>query len=168
MAANDTQTKPFVITRIYNAPREAVWKAWTEREALAQWWGPKGCALEVAALDVRPGGIFHYGVDMPDGRRVWGRFVYREIEKPSRLVFVDSFSDEMGGIARAFFSESFPLEIFNVVTLTESGGKTTLRLEASPVNPTEAEREAFEGMHKSLEQGFGGTFDQLEDYLASH
>ncbi len=168
MAASETKTGPFVITRVYNVPREAVWKAWTERDALAQWWGPKGCTVEVAALDVRPGGIFHYGIDMPDGRRIWGRFIYREIEKPSRLVFVDSFSDEKGGITRAFFSESFPLEILNIVTLAESGGKTTLRLEGSPINPTDKERAVFEGMHKSMEQGFGGTFDQLNDYLASH
>ncbi len=83
-------------------------------------------------------------------------------------MFVDSFSNEKGEVTRAFFSESFPLEILNVVILTESGGKTTLRLEGSPINPTDEERATFEGMFKSLEQGFGGTFDQLDDYLASH
>ncbi len=168
MSVSSVSIKSFVISRTFEAPRELVWKAWTDREALAQWWGPKGCAIEVARLDVRPGGIFHYGIGMPDGSKIWGRFVYHEIEKPSRLVFVDSFSDEKGGITRAFFSENFPLEILNVVTFTESGGKTTLRLEGNPINPTDEELAAFEGMHKSMEQGFGGTFDQLNDYLASH
>jgi len=59
--------KEFVITRTLDAPREVVFKAWTEAERLAQWWGPKGCAIEVGKLEVRPGGTFLYCMKMPNG-----------------------------------------------------------------------------------------------------
>lgn len=168
MAANSVIAKVFSISRTFHAPRNIVWKAWTDRDALAQWWGPKGCPIEVTVLDVKPGGLFHYAMALPNGDKWWGRFVYREIEKPSRLVFVNSFSNENGDITRAPFSAHWPLEVLNEVTFTEGGGKTTIRLEGGPIDPADEERAAFESMFKSMEQGFGGTFDQLDDYLASH
>ncbi|RTL50861.1 MAG: SRPBCC domain-containing protein [Bradyrhizobiaceae bacterium] len=167
MSASNTVAGSFVISRTFNAPRETVWQAWTERDAMAQWWGPKGCPVSVKTFDPKPGGMFHYSMALPNCDPWWGRFVYREIEKPSRLVFVSSFSDEKGGVTRAPFSPHWPLEVLNEVTLTESGGKTTIRLEGRPVKPTSEEAAAFEGMFPSMEQGFGGTFDQLADYLAS-
>ena len=103
---------------------------------------------------------------MPDGQIWWGRFVYREIAKPESIVFVNSFSDAVGGVARAPFSATWPLEILNTLTFTEHGGKTTLELRGGPVNPTDEERAMFEGMFGSMQQGFGGTFDQLEEFLA--
>jgi uncharacterized protein YndB with AHSA1/START domain len=94
-----------------------------------------------------------------------GRFIYRDIVAPEKLVFINSFSDANGGITRAPFSPTWPLEILNTLTLTERDGKTTLDLRGSPINATEAERKTFEGMRNSLRQGFTGTFDQLETYL---
>lgn len=156
----------FTITRVFDAPRERVWKAWTETDQLAQWWGPKGSTIRVLKLAVRPGGIFHYAMQFQPGHDMYGRFVYREIGAPERLVFVVSFSDASGGVARAPFSESWPLEVLNVLTLTEQGGKTTLNLRGGPIEPTEEERRTFAGMFDSMRQGFTGTFDQLAGYLA--
>lgn len=158
--------KAFTISRMFDAPRASVWAAWTQREAMAQWWGPRGCPLEAAVLDLRPSGMFHYAMGMRDSSRMWGRFVYREIAEPERLVFVNSFSDEQGGVTRAPFSPSWPLEILNVLTLTEQGGKTMLMLQGRPVDPTADESATFEGMFASMQQGFGGTLDQLETYLS--
>jgi uncharacterized protein YndB with AHSA1/START domain len=163
-------TPDFVITRTFDAPRDLVWKAWTEAERLAQWWGPKGCSIRVVKLDVRPGGIFHYTMQFQKGGpEMWGRFIYGEITAPERLVFINSFSDADGGITRAPFSQlndTWPLEVLNVVTLAEQGGKTTLTLRGSPINATDEERKTFAGMFDSMQKGFGGTFDQLVDYLA--
>src|SRR5579864_531181 len=92
--------KPFVLSRTFNAPRELMWKAWTERDHLMQWFGPKGFTMPVAKMDFRPGGMFHYCMQSPDGNRMWGKFVYREIVVPERIVLVNSFSDEAGGITR--------------------------------------------------------------------
>ncbi len=161
-----SQEQDFYISRTFDAPRSLVWKAWTEAERLAQWWGPKGCKLTVERLDFRPGGIFLYAMDMQPGQTWWGRFAYREIEAPERLVFTTAFSDANGGVTRAPFSEDWPLEVLNVMTLTERDGKTALTLHGGPINATEAEQKMFEGMHASMQQGFTGTFDQLEAYLA--
>lgn len=168
MSAASATASELVITRTFNAPRESVWRAWTEREAISQWWGPKGFPIEVKTFDVKPGGLFHYSMALPNGDKWWGRFVYREIEAPSRLVFVNSFSNEKGGIIRAPFNEHWPLEVSNTMTLTERDGKTMLRLAGRAVNPSAEEEAAFAGHFKSAEQGFSGTFDQLDDYLASH
>ena len=59
MTATQTMTEDFVISRVFDAPRERVWKAWTSAEALAQWWGPEGCTIRVIKLDFRLGGVFH-------------------------------------------------------------------------------------------------------------
>jgi uncharacterized protein YndB with AHSA1/START domain len=158
-----------VISRTLAAPRDLVWKAWTEPERLAQWWGPKGCTIRVAKLDVRPGGMFHYAMQFKPDHDIWGRFVYREIESPERLVFVNSFSDATGGITRAPFpqlGDSWPLEILNTLTLTEQGGQTTLTLRGSPINTTDEEHKAFVGMLASMQQGWSGTFEKLEAHLA--
>jgi uncharacterized protein YndB with AHSA1/START domain len=175
MAASEPKTatpamdEDFVISRTLDAPRALVWKVWTEPEHLAQWWGPKGCTIRVAKLDVRPGGMFHYAMAYQPGQDMWGRFVYREVEAPERLVYVSSFSDAEGGITRAPFPQlrdTFPLEILNTLTLAEDGGKTTLTLRGHPLNATEEERKTYRGMFGSMQQGFTGTFDQLAAYLA--
>jgi uncharacterized protein YndB with AHSA1/START domain len=174
VASPDTSGAPaaqqFVITRTYDAPRDLVWKAWTEADRLAQWWGPRGCAIRVISLDVRPGGVFHYAMQFKPGHEMFGRFVYREIAAPERLVFVNSFSDAGGGLTRAPFPQmqgKWPLEVLNTLTLAEQGGKTTLTLRGGPINATEEEVAMYVSMFDSMRQGFGGTFDQLAEHLAS-
>jgi len=167
--ADAPATPQFTITRVLDAPRDLVWKAWTEAERLAQWWGPKGCKIRVVKLELRLGGIFHYVMQFRTGKEMFGRFTYREIAAPERLVFVNSFSDADGGITRAPFpqlGDTWPLEVLNNLTLSEQGGKTTLDLRGSPINATEEEFKTYAGMFDSMRQGFGGTFDQLADYLA--
>jgi uncharacterized protein YndB with AHSA1/START domain len=157
----------FVVTRVFDAPRGLVWKAWTEPERLAAWWGPKGCKLRVVKVDLRPGGVFHYAMAYKPGHDLWGRFVYRDVAPPERLVYVSSFSDENVGLTRAPFKDTFPLEILNTLTLGEANGKTLLTLRGQPLHATAEERALFKDMFPSMQQGFGGTFDQLDAYLAS-
>lgn len=155
-----------VITRIFNAPRELVWKAWTDPGSLEQWWGPKGFKIRVSEFDLRPGGIFHYRMKAADAPDMWGKFVYREIDAPGQLVYVNSFSDEEGNIIRPPFDQNWPKEILNALTLTEEDGKTKLVQRSRPINATDEERKTFEDNFESMDQGFGGTFDQLEGHLA--
>ena len=156
----------FVITRDFHAPRELVWKAWTEPDRLMQWWGPKGFTMLACKLDLRPGGLFHYGMQAANGFEMWGKFVYREILAPERLVFVVSFSDKQGGTTRHFASATWPLEVLNTLTLTEHTGNTTVALKGGPINATEEERKTFAAGFESMQKGFTGTFDQLAAYLA--
>jgi uncharacterized protein YndB with AHSA1/START domain len=171
MTTEATKSAPpqeFTISRSFDAPRDRVWKAWTDPQALAQWWGPKGSQIRVIKLEVRPGGIFHYAMQFQPGHDMFGRFIYREIAAPERIVFVNSFSDAEGGITRAPFPQlgnTWPLEVLNHLTLTERDGKTTVSLRGDPLNATDEERKTFASMADSMRQGFGGTFDQLDEYL---
>ena len=158
---------PFVVTRTFNAPRELVFKALTEADRLAQWWGPKGFKMGNVTLDFRVGGMFHYSMSTTDGFEMWGRFVYREIDAPSRIVFVNSFSDKDGNITRAPFAADWPLEVLNVLTIDEHDGKTTITMKGAPINATETGRTMFMNSFGNMQQGFTGTFDQLDEYLAS-
>ena len=158
--------KPFVISRTFDAPRDRVWKAWTDREQLLQWFGPKGFKMTTAKLDLRPGGSFHYCLQTPDGKEMWGKFIYRVIDAPSRIVLVNSFSDAKGGTTRHPMSATWPLEMLSTTTLAEEGGKTKLTIEWLPLNPTDEERKTFDSAHDGMKQGWGGTFEQLAEYLA--
>jgi uncharacterized protein YndB with AHSA1/START domain len=155
----------FVISREFDAPRDLVFAAWTEPERLAQWWGPKGFTIKVANVDLRPGGMFLYGMTAPDGNEIWGKFIYREITPPERMVFINSFSDENGGTTRHPMAPTWPLQMLNVVTLTGHGDKTTLTLRSSAYEATQEERDTFRAGRSSMQGGFTGTFDQLTAYL---
>mgnify|MGYP001203847353 FL=1 len=158
--------RAFVITRVFDAPRDLVWKAWTEAERLKQWWGPKGFTVHTCKVDLRPGGVFHYGMKSPDGHDIWGKFIYREIVAPERLIFIVSFSDEKGGVTRHPFSPDWPLEMFSTITFEAQGDKTKITVRWAPHAATELERKTFaEGM-QSMQQGWTGTFDQFAGYLA--
>jgi uncharacterized protein YndB with AHSA1/START domain len=162
-------TQDFTLVRTFAAPRNLVWKAWTSPEALGQWWGPKGATVRAIKFDLQPGGMFHYAFAFQPGHEMYGRLVYREIVVPERLVFVNSFSDPDGGITRAPFpqlQDRWPLEVLNVMRLTELGGETTLTLRASPLNATEEERAMFASNIDSMRQGYGGAFDKLAGHLA--
>lgn len=162
----NTEEGKFVISRTFNAPRELVFKVWTEAEHLMHWWGPTGMSLEVKKLELRPGGMFHYGMRSPDGHEMWGKFVYQEIVAPEKIVFINSFSDAEGNTIRPPFSSEFPLEVMNIATFAEHNGQTTLTLRGGPHNATVEEHAFYKGMFESMQQGFGGTFDQLDAYLA--
>jgi len=156
----------FVISRVFDAPRDLVWKAFTEPECMKQWWGPKGFTVIASKMDLRPGGTYHYGMKAPNGSAMWGKFVFREIVAPERMVFINSFSDEAGGVTRHPGSALWPLEMLSTFTFEEQGGKTKVTIRWAPHNATDEERKTFDAGHDSMRQGWGGTMDQLAAYLA--
>lgn len=120
-----------VITRVFHAPVEKVWKAWSEPEALMKWWGPKDTFLTSAKIDFRVGGKLIYGMPMPDGRVIWSTGTYLEIIPMKKIVTTDSFSDEQGNIVSAAsygFTGEYPLEIRIIVEFEEIEGHTTMTL----------------------------------------
>jgi uncharacterized protein YndB with AHSA1/START domain len=156
----------FVIARTFDAPRELVWKAWTVPERMAKWWGPKGLTVGKYKMDFRPGGIYHYSMHAPDGKAMWGKFVYREIVAPEKLVFVNCFSDAQGNITRHPFSPTWPLETLSAITFTRQDGKTNVTISWIPLNPTDEERKTFADGMTGMQQGWGGTLDRLQEFLA--
>src|SRR5436189_2033710 len=99
--------------------------------------------MTTAKLDLRPGGTFHYCLRTPDGTEMWGKFVYPVIDAPERIVLVNSFSDEKGGLTRHPFSAAWPLEMLATTTLLKAGNETKISIEWSPLNPTPEEQKAF-------------------------
>jgi uncharacterized protein YndB with AHSA1/START domain len=156
----------FVISRVFDSPRETVWKAWTEPERLKQWWGPKGFKVHTCKVDLRPGGVFLYGMRMPDGGDMWGKFVYREIQAPKKLVFIVSFSDPKGGVTRHPWNANWPLQTMSTVELEEQGAaRTKVTVRWTPHEASELERKAFDEGRDSMKQGWGGTLDQLAGFV---
>ncbi len=161
-----TTSKDFVIARLLHAPRDLVWQCFTQPERMQQWWGPKGVKVRASKMDLRVGGTYHYGMETPDGKVMWGRMVYREITPPERLVFINSFSDEAGGLSRHPLAPAWPLEMLSTFTFEDIRGKTKFTVRWSPHNATPEEQAAFDAGHASMTGGWTGTMDQLEAYLA--
>lgn len=112
-----------VVTRLLDAPRELVFRAWTEPEHFARWWGPAGSSLPFCALDARPGGVLHFCHRFPDHPDVWVRGEYLEVAPPERVAFACWFSDAEGNRVER---PGFPAGMTIRVTLRAQGGGTLL------------------------------------------
>lgn len=163
-----TLQKPFVISRDLPAPRDLVFGMFTDAEHLKHWWGPKGFTITYLKADVRPGGVHHYCMRMPDGGEMWGKQVYREITPTSRIVLVNAFSDKDGNLTRHPMAPVWPLEMLTTFTFEDiGGGKTRLTVTWLPINASDDEYVAFDQMRDSMTIGWTGTFEQLETYVAT-
>ena len=160
-----TMSTQIKTTHTFNAPREPVFKALTNSEHLMNWWGPKGWTFKVSKSEFRPGGVFHYSQRPADGDVMWVKFVYSEMIAPEKIVYTSFFSDEEGNTVRALFDANWPMEISNTITLSEDEDKTTLTMIVAPVSPTEEEIKTFEDSKEMAQEGYSGTFDQLDEYL---
>lgn len=156
----------FVLTRTLPAAPEAVWWAWTESDRLIHWWGPKGMPPCSCDLDLRPGGRFHYGLKMPDGSVMWGRWDIERIEPGRRLTFVSIFSDEDGGgPTRHPWEPDWPLWTWTEISFEAVDDGTRLGVTWIPVDAEPAEVRRFVKGHEECRGGWTGTLDQLEHYL---
>ena len=159
-------TKPFVISREFAAPRDLVWRAWSEAEHFGRWFGPKGMKINLVRFDPRPGGMTHYSMEAPDGKVIWGRADYREVVPPAKLVWLNSFSDEAGGITRhPLTNDPWPLQMLTTITFAEHAGTTTVTVHWVPFDSTDAERDTFEKGRESMHMGWTGTLDRLTAHL---
>lgn len=153
-----------ILERVFNAPRELVFKTFSEAEHLKHWWGPRGWTLTVCNVDFRPGGIWHYCMKCMDenqgdfyGYESWGKAVYKEIVEPAKIVYVDYFSDAEGNEAEGMPSSQITM------TFEEHEGKTKL------VNRAQyASAEALKSViEMGMEQGITETWDRLDEHLQS-
>jgi uncharacterized protein YndB with AHSA1/START domain len=153
-----------ILERVFDAPRELVYKAFSEAEHLKHWWGPRGWTLTVCNVDFRPGGIWHYCMkcineDQKDfyGFESWGKAVYQEIVEQEKVVYVDYFSDADGNEA-----EGMPSTLITM-TFVEHEGKTKLVSRAQY-----ASAEALKTvLDMGMEQGITETWDRLAEHLQS-
>ena len=142
--------RELTITRVFDAPRELVFKAWTRPEHLANWWGPRGFTLPEHTMDFRPGGAYRFRMRPPEGGDVWWYGVYREIVPPERLVWTCSIDDADG--------KPISAETVLTVTFEEHNDKTKLTLRQS-VFDSVANRD-------SHNEGWSDALDRLEMQIA--
>jgi uncharacterized protein YndB with AHSA1/START domain len=173
MAARSEPAPPvdrdFVITRVFDAPRALVFRAWTDPRHMARWWGPHGFTNPVCELDVRPGGAWRIVMRGPDGAAHPARGVYREVAEPERLVLTidhSELSDEWHDAVspgRDRGKGRPALEGLLTATIEERGGKTTLtirvRFESAEV------RERLEKI--GMAEGWSQSLERLREVLAN-
>ena len=148
-----------VIERVFDAPRELVWKAWTESEHLAQWWGPKGFTTRVEENDLRVGGRTRYVMIGPDGNEYPGEGVVKEIVLYERIVTTDEFGDEHPG----FTNEELPHGIILTVLFEDLGDQTRVTLNIA--HTSVEERRKHEKM--GVVAGWNSSLDCLAEHLAT-
>lgn len=157
VATNRAMPEPtgreLVITRMIDAPRSLVFGAWTDAKHMARWWGPHGFTNPVCELDVRPGGAIRIVMRAPDGSEYPMTGVFHEIVEPERLVIATVVDDGDGNRI---------LEVHITVTFAETGGKTTLTLQARVVKATAAAAAMLAGM----EAGWTQSLERLDRYVA--
>lgn len=157
-----------LITRIFDAPIELVWKMWTDPEHLKKWWGPRGFTTPFCKIDFRVGGKFlncmkaTQETEGPDvwKKGIWSTGVYKEIVPLEKIVCTDSFADEKGNIVPAShygMNKDHPLEMLVTVTFEEHEGKTKLTLRHAGI-PLGADQEG-------AKQGWNESFDKLAETL---
>ena len=93
----DKKIAPFVISRVFDAPRDRVWQAWTEVERLKQWFSPKGFTVIAAKMDFRVGGSYHYGMRTPNGQEMWGKWIFRDNATPEEIATFEGGREGMKG-----------------------------------------------------------------------
>ena len=159
------KSKSVELTRVFKAPLSRVWQAWSTEDALQKWWGPKGCKLTTHGMEFRPGGFFHYEMKFTNTPPWFGRFNYRDIAERERIVWLNSFANERGGIVRAPFAPEFPMEVLNTAHFTDQDGKTLVALTSTPFGALANEVAAFDSIYDGMNKGYNATLDQLEELL---
>ncbi len=143
------ETKVLNLTRVFDAPRGVVFKAWTDARQLAKWWGPHGFTNPVCEIDFRPGGAIRVDMRGPDGTVYPMGGSFHEIRTPERLVFTTTAFDGK-------------LEVLNTVTFTEQNGKTKVTLSARVVKAAPETAMALAGM----DQGWTESLERLAKLVA--
>lgn len=161
-----TEDADFILTRVFKAPRALVFDAMLEPEHLAKWFGPAGVEMRIIASDLRVGGMLHYSMKM-GANESFGRTVYRDLKAPERFAYVVSFTDANFEPVRHPLSATWPLEVLGVASLVELDGQTLLTMRSIPIHVSDEERATFRAGHTSMTQGWKGSYDQLEAYLAT-
>jgi len=147
-----TEEQGLVIERVFEAPRELVWRAWTEPQHFMLWYGPKGFTLPTCEIDFRVGGRFLFGMRSPDGQEYSTTGVFREIVTLERFVHTESMADEQGNAVPA-------TETTVTVTLEDlGGGKTKLTLQQTGWSD--------DSMAAGASAGWNQAFDKLAATLA--
>jgi uncharacterized protein YndB with AHSA1/START domain len=155
MVEKSKAVQKVLVQHTFDAPRDVVFKAWTDPKYVAIWWGPHGFTSPVCELDVRPGGALRIHMRGPDGAIYPMTGVYKEIVRPERLVFTGAALDEKG---EPIF------EVLNTVTFVQKGEKTLVTVDARVIMATAGAGVFLQGM----EEGWSQSLERLDDFVKEH
>jgi uncharacterized protein YndB with AHSA1/START domain len=158
-----------VINRTFDAPLNVMFEMWTNPSHFSKWLAPTGFEMQFIRSDIRPGGSTFYFMTGPGGAKMFGRAEYRQISKPDRLVYTQQFCDENEKVTRHPMAPTWPETMLTTVKLTAEGpDRTRVTVTWEPHGATTpAELETFIKSKGSMTQGWTGSFDKLEAYLAN-
>jgi uncharacterized protein YndB with AHSA1/START domain len=154
MAAIDKASEQ-VIERVFDAPRELVWRAWTDPAMFTRWWGPATFTSPWVKMDLRPGGRFVWVMRDGEGKEYYTVGEFHEIVPPERLVYTDSFGDAEGNVISPTaygMGEDFPVTTVVTVTFEDLGGRTRLRIVSDQAVADEMWQMASAGWGTSLDK----------------
>lgn len=165
---SSTSKEIFVINRSFGAPIETVFEMWINPDHLSKWLPPQGCDMQVIKADVKVGGGNFYSMGDGAAMKLYGRLQYLEIDKPHRLVYTQQFCDEHENVSSHPMAPCWPATMITTVIFSEEGDeqtRVTVTFEcAAGTSPDELA--AFIAERGGMTQGWTGSFDKLEDYLA--
>jgi uncharacterized protein YndB with AHSA1/START domain len=159
----------FVINRTFDVPLNVMYEVWTDPKHFSQWLPPVGFNMQFIKADIKPGGSSFYVMTGEGGAKMYGKAQYLQMEKPHRLVYTQQFADEKGNVARHPMAPTWPETMLTTVTLSEEGPdrtRVTIEWEVHGA-ATPQEHETFKTAKAGMTQGWTGSFDKLESYLAN-
>ena len=153
----------YVLERTFDAPREMVWRAWTDPELLSRWYGP-GIETIIHDFDLQPGGAWLN--EMRWGENAdFSKMVFQEVTQPEKLVWHHSSTDAGWNIISSPMMADWPRVLLTTVTFENLGDKTNVRLSQIPMDATDAEIACFAAMMDGMSKGWGGGYKIIDEIL---
>ncbi|MEM7182493.1 MAG: SRPBCC domain-containing protein [Spirochaetota bacterium] len=158
----------YSLNREFKAPASLVFDTWTQKEHLLGWYKPPGFTLEHKDFDVKVGGKSLHALTAPNGWKMWELHRYQEVDKPKKLSYIHSFSNEQGEITANPQSPNWPKQTLITISFSEEAGVTKVSFELTPHEASEEEVQAFnESLNANTKGGWTMAFDNLAQYINS-
>lgn len=157
----------FTISRVFAAPIERVFDAWADSEKMASWSGPPGAKVTPLSGAIEEGSLMHSRSDHPEMGAMHTLALWKEVRRPDRIAWEQSFADENGNKIRPSFFSAWPLTLLTEVDFEAVEGGTRVTLVWTPTEATDEDLAEFAKQMGSMEMGWGGSFDKLDAMLAN-
>lgn len=154
----------FILDRVFDAPREMVWRAWTDPELLARWYGPRIDTI-IHKFDLKPGGEWRNEMKMGDKSDL-SIAVFKEVVPLERLVWHHSSADRDWNIVANQMMADWPRVLLTTVTFADDGAKSKVRLVWQPFEASDAEIACFTGVVANMGKGWESGFAIMDEILA--
>ncbi len=159
-----TELPEYVLERIFDAPRELVWKAWTDPDLVLRWYGP-GVETTIHGFDLKPGGAWLNEMKMGENSN-YQKMTFQEVIPPEKLVWHHCSTDADWNVASNAMMPDWPQTLLTTVTFEEADGKTRVRLSQIPMDATEAEIAFFAAAMANMDGGWGKGYTIIDEILA--